>query len=105
MQINPGGESEEALSKLRPCRIHVSNVGLHDPEINKPVKIKYGFNPETDEKLRISKKTGRIIEKPSFDNLKRENKGKNRGKGIKDTPSNLAMKVTYEGEDFEKVRQ
>lgn len=69
------------------------------------MRIKYGYHPETFEKLRISKKTGIIIEKPSFEQLTRDNKGKNKKRGLKDTPTALANKITYEGEDFEQVKK
>ena len=76
-------------------RIHVSNVGLYDSEAKKAVKIRYGFNPDTGEKLRISKRTGRILKKPKFNSLKREKRGKNKSKGLKDTSNDLVNKVTY----------
>ena len=36
--------------------------------------------------------------------LKREIRGRKRKIGIKDTPSALAHKVTYKGENFEAIR-
>jgi len=47
--------------------------------------------------LRISKKTGAIIPKPTRPESKREVRGKNREKGLKDTATNIAHKITYEG--------
>jgi hypothetical protein len=38
--------------------------------------------------------------KPKFRKNKRSVRGKKRKTGLKDTPSLLAHKVTYEGEDF-----
>lgn len=99
MIINVEDESEKAVMEKRPCRIHVSNVGLYDQVAKRAVRIKYGYHPETYEKLRISKKTGIIIPKPKLD-LTRENRGKNRKKGVKDTSTELAQKITYQGEDF-----
>ena len=36
---------------------------------------------------------------------KREKRGKNRSKGLKDTSAELARKVTYEGENFEQIKK
>jgi hypothetical protein len=36
---------------------------------------------------------------------KREKRGKKRKLGIKDTPSLLVQKVTYQGEDFEAIKR
>ncbi len=80
-----------------PTKVHVSTVGLYDPIAKRAVRIKYGYHPETYEKLRISKKTGTIIPKPTRPELKRETRGKNREKGLKDTATNIAHKITYEG--------
>lgn len=65
-----GTEGETSVLKQKPSKIHVSNVGLMDPVVKRAVRIKYGYHPETYEKLRISKKTGVIIPKPTLD-LKR----------------------------------
>lgn len=75
----------------------MSNVGLYDPVAKRAVRIKYGYHPETYEKLRISKKTGAIIPKPKRDDVSREARGKEKKKGIKDTGFDIAHKVTYEG--------
>jgi len=80
--------------------LHISNVGLYDSSVRKPVRVKIAFNAETGERLRISKKSGRILYKRKNLRLKREKRGKKRKLGIKDTPSAVAHKVTYQGEDF-----
>ena len=41
--------------------IHVSNVGIYDDTIKKAVRVIIGYEPDTGEVLRISKKTGRIF--------------------------------------------
>ena len=69
------------------------------------MKVWYGFHPETGEKLRISKATGKILKKPTHKRLTRERRGKKRVMGKKDTSVEFAHKVTYEGEDFEAVRR
>ena len=54
-----------SISEIRKAYpIHVSNAGLYDPSVDKAVRIKYGYHPETYEKLRISKKSGMILPKP-----------------------------------------
>ncbi len=84
--------------------IHVSNVGLYDKEVQKATRIRYGFHPETGQKLRISVRSGKIIEKPKRNNLKREKRGKNKKVGLKDTAAEKAHEVTYQGEDFEAIK-
>jgi ribosomal protein L24 len=85
--------------------LHISNVGLYDSSIKKPVRVKIAFNAETNERLRISKKTGRILYKRKPTKLKREKRGKKRKLGLKDTPAAVAHKVTYQGEDFQAIRK
>jgi hypothetical protein len=80
--------------------VHISNVGLYDDAVKKAVKVRAAYHPETGEKFRISKKTGRILYKTKSQKHKRENRGKKRKLGLKDTPTLLAQKVTYLGEDF-----
>ncbi|ANK60146.1 MULTISPECIES: 50S ribosomal protein L24 [Loigolactobacillus] len=41
--------------------IHVSNVMLLDPETNEPTKV--GYKVEDGKKVRVSKKTGKVIDK------------------------------------------
>ncbi|MDE1548095.1 50S ribosomal protein L24 [Jeotgalibaca caeni] len=49
-----GGILEEEAS------IHVSNVMLIDPKTNEPTKV--GYKIQDDKKVRVSKKTGEIID-------------------------------------------
>ena len=42
------------VAKRRSYPIHVSNAGLYDSQAKKAVKVRYGFHPETGEKMRIS---------------------------------------------------
>ena len=69
-----------------------------------PVRVKIAFNAETGERLRISKKSGRILYKKKNLRLKREKRGKKRKLGLKDTPAAIAHKVTYQGEDFQAIK-
>jgi plasmid stability protein len=89
----------------KPSSIHISNVGLYDDAAKKAVKVRAAYHPETGEKFRISKKTGRILYKTKSQKHKREKRGKKRKLGIKDTPSLLVQKVTYQGEDFEAIKR
>ena len=73
----------------------MSNVGLYDDIANKPVRVMVGYHPSTGVKLRISKKTGKILYKKGGRKFKRVVRGKRRRLGLKDTPGNLAHKVTY----------
>jgi hypothetical protein len=82
----------------------VSNVGLYDAAVKKAVKVKVAFNAETGERLRISKKSGKILYKSRTQSHKRERRGKKRKIGLKDTAAAVAHKVTYQGENFEAIR-
>lgn len=84
--------------------VHVSNVALIDPESSKPTKIRFGFLAD-GKKVRISKKSGSIIEKPMDPAYKRQVRNKNKIDGIKDTPPDKAVLVTYKGEDFDKIKR
>ncbi|XP_019859548.1 PREDICTED: uncharacterized protein LOC100632341, partial [Amphimedon queenslandica] len=67
--------------------LHVSNVALVDPEDGKPCRIRYQYT-EDGEKVRVSKRSGRIIPKP-VEVLERRD-FKSRGgyvEGSKDTTS------------------
>eukprot|EP00352_Strombidinopsis_acuminata_P004711 CAMPEP_0176355110 /NCGR_PEP_ID=MMETSP0126-20121128/13060_1 /TAXON_ID=141414 ORGANISM="Strombidinopsis acuminatum, Strain SPMC142" /NCGR_SAMPLE_ID=MMETSP0126 /ASSEMBLY_ACC=CAM_ASM_000229 /LENGTH=78 /DNA_ID=CAMNT_0017707619 /DNA_START=285 /DNA_END=521 /DNA_ORIENTATION=+ len=55
--------------------IHVSNVGLIDPELNRAVRVKNAYL-EDGTKVRVSKKTGAVIPKPARDDLKYVNRTK-----------------------------
>ena len=83
----------------------MSNVGLYDSQVKKAVRIYYAYHPETAEKLRVSKKSGKILLKPKRNSLKRERRGKNKKPGVKDTNVEKAHTVTYQGEDFEAVKK
>ena len=65
---NENGQIDE---RRKPFPIHVSNAGLYDSVADKAVRIKFGYHPETYEKLRISKKTGMIIPKPTLEETRR----------------------------------
>lgn len=43
--------------------------------------------------------------KPSRKNCTRQRRGRNKKLGVKDTPANTVLKVTYQGEDFEKIKR
>lgn len=89
----------------KPSSIHVSNVGLYDDSVNLPVRVMFGYHPTTGAKLRVSKKSGKILYKKSTGKHKRVRRGKCRKRGVKDTPGALAQKVTYEGEDFAAIKR
>jgi hypothetical protein len=75
-------------------------VGLYDTIAKKAVRVTTAYHPETGEKFRVSKKSGRILYKTKNQKHKRVKRGKSRKIGLKDTPTILAHKVTYQGEDF-----
>eukprot|EP00605_Chrysophyceae_sp_TOSAG23-4_P002738 GSChrysophyteH1.ASY1.ANO1.3017.1 assembled CDS len=61
--IKPGSDGSSGRMTTRPCSIHYSNVMLVDPSTGEPTKISRRFL-EDGSKVRVSKKTGQIIEKP-----------------------------------------
>ena len=82
--------------------MHVSNVALIDPELNVATKIKIGYL-EDGSKVRVSKKTGAIIQKPDRSDLKYINRTKDKESGDLDTLPADVLEKTYKGEDFVKV--
>lgn len=79
--------------------IHISNVGLYDLSVKKAVRVLVGYHPDSGEVLRVSKKTGRVFyrSRKLLKAMKRQQRGKKRIIGMKDTPTSLAHKVTYSG--------
>lgn len=51
--------------------MHISNVGLYDDAVKKAVRVSTAYHPETGEKFRISKKSGRILYKTKTQKHKR----------------------------------
>ncbi|KRW99675.1 Translation protein SH3-like domain [Pseudocohnilembus persalinus] len=84
--------------------IHVSNVQLIDPETGKPTRIRFGYLADGT-KVRLSKKSGSIIEKHISPAANPAVRNKNKIDGIKDTPTEQALEVTYKGEEFSQIKQ
>lgn len=91
---------KKTLQKEHP--VHISNVSLIDPDLNKPTKTKTGYL-EDGTKVRVSKKTGAIIPKPDRSNLTYQARTKDKQPGPLDTPSKFVLQKTYAGEDFQRV--
>ena len=70
---------------------------------SRPTRIKYGFL-EDGSKVRISKKTGALIPKPEYSNLKYINRTKAKEAGVLDTKAVDVLEKTYTGEDFLRVK-
>ena len=83
--------------------IDVKMINLVDPSVNRPTRVRTGYL-EDGTVVRISKRTGTIIPKPSTEHLKYENKVKDRVDGPLDTLRDKAHEVTYTGENFEEIR-
>eukprot|EP01017_Pseudomicrothorax_dubius_P047261 TRINITY_DN8461_c0_g1_i1.p1 TRINITY_DN8461_c0_g1~~TRINITY_DN8461_c0_g1_i1.p1 ORF type:complete len:205 (+),score=76.21 TRINITY_DN8461_c0_g1_i1:58-615(+) len=84
--------------------IHVSKCMLIDPSTGKPTKIRFGFLTD-GQKVRISKTTNTIIPKPVFPGSSPKVRNKNKIDGPKDTPPEKVIEVTYQGEDFAKIKR
>eukprot|EP00351_Strombidinopsis_sp_SopsisLIS2011_P000486 CAMPEP_0116879400 /NCGR_PEP_ID=MMETSP0463-20121206/11202_1 /TAXON_ID=181622 /ORGANISM="Strombidinopsis sp, Strain SopsisLIS2011" /LENGTH=118 /DNA_ID=CAMNT_0004528687 /DNA_START=233 /DNA_END=589 /DNA_ORIENTATION=+ len=79
--------------------IHVSNVGLIDPELNRAVRVRTAFT-EDGAKVRVSTKTGNVIPKPDRADLKYITRTKEKEATTFDTDPKEVLKKTYRGEDF-----
>jgi len=84
--------------------IHISNVSLIDPEKGTSTRVKIGYLAD-GQKVRISKKSGTIIEKKPEPALNYRLRHKNRLDGIADTPPDKVLEVTYKGEDFAAIKK
>ena len=82
--------------------VHVSNVSLIDPDLNVPTRIRIGYL-EDGTKVRVSRKSGAVIEKPDRSALTYANRTKDMKNGPLDTLPEQVMKKTYHGEDFYQV--
>jgi large subunit ribosomal protein L24 len=80
----------------RPCTVHYSNVMLVDPTTGEPTKVARRFL-EDGTKVRVSKKTGQVIEKP--DPLTNR-VPRNIVAGDKDTEADSVFDVTFA--DYER---
>lgn len=105
MKRTKGDDDGESIGGIRPKLgwIHVSNVNLVDPVTGMGTRVGIGYL-EDGTKVRVSKRSGSIIEKPSRDYLKYENRTKDIVDGPYDTQPDHALEVTYEGEDFGAIR-
>ena len=96
---------EEGQEKVEGYRkIHVSNVNLVDPESGKPTRVRFAFLADGS-KVRVSKKSGSIIPKPSKELDTYEARFKDKVDGPLDTTAARVLEVTYLGEDFATVRK
>ena len=84
--------------------IDVKLINLVDPTIDKATRVRTGYL-EDGTMVRISKKTGTIIPKPSTEHISYANKVKDRVDGPLDTLKDKAHEVTYTGEDFDGIKQ
>ncbi len=85
--------------------MHLSNVSLIDPESgyiylffkftifnSKPCRVSIGYLAD-GKKVRISKKSGAIIEKPIREEAKFVNRMKDKVDGMKDTPADSVQNI------------
>ena len=79
-------------------------MSLIDPETGKPTRVRFGFLQD-GKKVRISTKSGSIIEKPFDHGFKQEVRNKNKIDGMLDTPAEKVLQVTYKGEDFDAIKR
>ena len=105
MKRTKGDDDGESIGGIRPKLgwIHVSNVNLVDPVTGMGTRVGIGYL-EDGTKVRVSKRSGAIIEKPDRSHLSYEARHKNKVDGPNDTQPDLALEVTYKGEDFGAIR-
>lgn len=94
--IKPGIDGTPGRMITRPCTVHYSNVMLVDPSTGEPTKVSRRFL-EDGTKVRVSKKTGHVIENP--DPLG-DRQPRNIISGEKDTEAASVVEVTFE--DYER---
>ena len=106
MKRSKGDDDGETIGGIRPKLgwIHVSNCNLVDPVSGLGTRVGIGYL-EDGTKVRVSKKSGAIIEKPTREDLTYENRTKNRVDGPNDTQPDQVLEVTYKGEDFGFIRE
>lgn len=68
------------------------------------MKVQIAFT-ETGAKVRVSKRSGSIIEKKKYEGYIRDKRHKNKVDGVLDTAPKDAAEVTYKGEDFAAIRE
>jgi large subunit ribosomal protein L24 len=105
MKRTKGDDDGESIGGIRPKLgwIHVSNCNLVDPVTGMGTRVGIGYL-EDGTKVRVSKKSGSIIEKPVREDLKYEVRTKNKVDGPYDTQPDQVLEVTYKGEDFGAIR-
>lgn len=75
--------------------LHISNVAIVDPVDGKPCRIKYQYT-EDGEKVRVSKRSGRIVPKPAELTDRKDFKSRSGyPEGDKDTLSDDVLLKTY----------
>jgi large subunit ribosomal protein L24 len=94
--VKPGMDGTPGRMVTRPCTVHYSNVMLVDPTTGEPTKVSRRFL-EDGTKVRVSKKSGHVIEKP--DPLANR-QPRNVIAGAKDTEAANVMEVTFD--DYER---
>ena len=82
--------------------IHVSNVNLVDPEFKWGTRIYWAFD-ESGKRVRVSKWSGSIIPKPFHEHLTYSAWTSKKTNSTYDTLAEDVLKVTYQGENFQKV--
>ena len=105
MKRKRGDEEGETIGGVKPilAPIHVSRVNLVDPTTGEATKVAIGFL-EDGRKVRVSKRSGTIIEKPDRSDLTYEARNKNKADGPQDTQPDIVLEVTYKGEDFGLIK-
>ena len=96
------GMYEERPKKIEYKPVYACRVGLIDPSSGRPCRVSIGYL-EDGTTVRISKQTGTIIPVPDLEE-KRRAENKDKIDGPLDTLPSLAHEVTYQGEDFAKMR-
>ena len=101
-------EDDEGVRRKKVAQIeaplHVSNVSLIDPETSLPTRIRYGYlkdSPKT--KVRLSVRSGAVIDKPDRSDMKYINRTKSKEAGDNDTKPDDVLTKTYTGEDYLKI--
>lgn len=104
MKRSKGDDDGETIGGIKPKLgwVHYSNCNLIDPVTGLGTRVGTGYLDDGS-KVRLSKRSGQIIEKPKREDLTYENRTKNKVDGPFDTQPDDALEVTYTGEDFGSI--
>ena len=87
-----GNEENKGGIFTKELPIHVSNVAVVCPETAVATRVRWAFDAETGEKIRVAKRSGAVVPRPSLLDARRKPHDVD---GAKDTPQSIVQKVSF----------